>query len=92
MKHVDGWEMDGNWWWLVDIKESNRDRWDVLCPYLYQNLLFLSVLSVLSYGRLVLTGVDLCCLVLLSCCALYHMNINWNQLKQQQTRTTIKDW
>ena len=60
MKHVAGWEdkgeTGGNWW---DIMESNRRLWDVLCPYLYQNLLFLSVLSVLSCGRLVMTAAAL---------------------------------
>ena len=61
MKHVDGWEDKGETvGTVVDKGEQQGDCGTFCVPICIQNLLFLSVLSVLSYGRLVVTGVDLC--------------------------------
>lgn len=59
MKHVAGWEDKGETVGTGGYNGEQQGDCGTFCvPICIQNLLFLSVLSVLSYGRLLLTAAD----------------------------------
>ena len=84
MKHVAGWESDGRLLELVGDKGKQQETVGrFMSLSVSKPTISICFICIVLWS----TDGDWCRLMLTGVCALYHMNINWNQLNQQQTRT-----